>query len=84
MLCGCAGTAVLVERGNCSFYDKYTAIVAANGSAMLLYNNEPGGYVGLVKGMKMAAFPLRLDSRHGRQQEGVGYERVMIYAWLLC
>jgi hypothetical protein len=38
----CAGAVVLVERGNCSFVDKYQAVVAAGGSGMILYDDIPG------------------------------------------
>jgi hypothetical protein len=37
-----SGAVVLVERGNCSFVDKYQAVVAAGGSGMILFDDIPG------------------------------------------
>eukprot|EP00878_Enallax_costatus_P005247 GHUV01005514.1.p1 GENE.GHUV01005514.1~~GHUV01005514.1.p1 ORF type:complete len:657 (+),score=154.76 GHUV01005514.1:2409-4379(+) len=36
------GSLVLVERGNCSFVDKYAAVLAAGGAGMVLYDDIPG------------------------------------------
>lgn len=40
--CYGAGAVYLVERGNCSFVDKYQAVLAAGGSGMVLYDDIPG------------------------------------------
>jgi hypothetical protein len=39
-----AGAVFLVERGNCSFVDKYAAVVAAGGAGMVLFDDIPGGW----------------------------------------
>lgn len=36
------GAVFLVERGNCSFTDKYQAAVTAGGSGMILFDDLPG------------------------------------------
>jgi hypothetical protein len=38
----CAGSIYLVERGNCSFVDKYQAVMAAGGAGMIMYDDLPG------------------------------------------
>jgi hypothetical protein len=38
-----AGAYYLVERGSCSFVDKYTAVLAAGGAGMILFDDQPGG-----------------------------------------
>lgn len=37
-----AGAYYVVERGSCSFVDKYTAVLAAGGAGMLLFDDQPG------------------------------------------
>lgn len=36
------GAVALTRRGNCSFVAKYLAVLAAGGSAMLMFNDAPG------------------------------------------
>ncbi|KAF8059420.1 SPPL2 [Scenedesmus sp. PABB004] len=36
------GAFFLVERGGCSFVDKFTAVLAAGGAGMLLFDDQPG------------------------------------------
>jgi hypothetical protein len=37
-----AGAYYLVERGSCSFVDKYTAVLAAGGAGMILFDDQAG------------------------------------------
>ena len=37
-----AGSAVLVERGGCTFLEKARAVQAANASILLVYNDDDG------------------------------------------
>lgn len=37
-----AGSAVLVERGGCTFTEKSRAVQAANASVMIVYNDDEG------------------------------------------
>lgn len=37
-----AGSAVLVERGGCTFTEKAKAVQAANASVMIVYNDDDG------------------------------------------
>ena len=38
----CAGSAVVVERGACTFMEKAQALSAAHAAAMIVYNTEEG------------------------------------------
>ena len=38
----CAGSAVVVERGGCTFMEKAQALSAAHAAAMIVYNTEEG------------------------------------------
>ena len=42
MLYACAGAAVLVKRGGCTFSEKAQAVDVARGAALIVYNNEEG------------------------------------------
>ncbi len=37
-----AGSAVLVERGGCTFLEKARAVQAANASILIVYNDDDG------------------------------------------
>ena len=41
------GSVVLVQRGSCSFTDKAATLQQARAAAMLLYDNQPGGWRGV-------------------------------------
>jgi len=43
-----SGQVVLCERGGISFTDKVNAVEAGGGVAAIVYNNEPGGFGGLL------------------------------------
>jgi len=43
-----SGKTVLCERGQISFSDKVSAVQAGGGVAAIVYNNEPGGFGGLL------------------------------------
>jgi len=43
-----SGQVVLCERGLVSFADKIANVEASGGSAAIIYNNEPGGFGGLI------------------------------------
>lgn len=38
------GAVAITTRGGCSFVAKYLAVLAAGGSAMLMFNDAPGGW----------------------------------------
>ncbi|MFP3898911.1 MAG: S8 family serine peptidase [Dehalococcoidia bacterium] len=42
------GKVVLVERGEISFYDKVMNVQNSGGVAAVIYNNEPGGFLGTL------------------------------------
>ncbi|MCB2202367.1 S8 family serine peptidase [bacterium] len=43
-----AGQVVLCERGDVSFYDKVMNVQNSGGAAAILYNNEPGNFLGTL------------------------------------
>jgi subtilisin family serine protease len=43
-----AGNIVLVERGDISFYEKVQNVEAGGGIAAVIYNNEPGNFLGTL------------------------------------
>ena len=43
-----AGQVVLCERGDISFYDKVMNVQSGGGAAAVIYNNEPGGFLGTL------------------------------------
>ncbi len=43
-----SGKAVLVERGEISFYDKVMNVQNSGGVAVVIYNNEPGNFYGTL------------------------------------
>jgi subtilisin family serine protease len=43
-----AGLVVLCERGDISFYDKVMNVQNSDGAAAVIYNNEPGGFLGTL------------------------------------
>lgn len=43
-----AGQVVLCERGDISFYDKVMAVQNGGGVAAIIYNNEPGNFLGTL------------------------------------
>ena len=42
------GSVVLCQRGDTSFYDKVMAVQNAGGMAAIIYNNEPGNFLGTL------------------------------------
>ncbi|GAA1373684.1 S8 family serine peptidase [Luteococcus sanguinis] len=53
-----AGSAVLVQRGECSFRDKALAAQAAGASALVIYNNQPGVISPTVAGDPAISIPV--------------------------
>ncbi len=43
-----SGQVVLCERGDISFYDKVMNVQNSGGAAAILYNNEPGNFLGTL------------------------------------
>jgi serine protease len=43
-----AGKVVLCERGDISFYDKVMNVQTSGGTAAVIYNNEPGNFLGTL------------------------------------
>lgn len=43
-----SGNIVLCERGVISFYDKVMNVQNSGGAAVIIYNNEPGGFLGTL------------------------------------
>lgn len=43
-----SGNVVMCERGSISFGDKVANVEAGGGTAAIIYNNEPGGFLGLI------------------------------------
>ncbi len=43
-----SGRVVLCERGDISFYDKVMNVQNSGGAAAVIYNNEPGGFLGTL------------------------------------
>jgi subtilisin family serine protease len=43
-----SGKIVLCERGDASFAEKVTKVMEGSGSAAVIYNNEPGGFLGTL------------------------------------
>ena len=53
-----AGTALLVRRGGCTFYEKALRAQLAGASAVVIYNNVPGYFAGTVAGVPAITIPV--------------------------
>jgi len=56
------GAVAITRRGNCSFVAKYLAVLAAGGSAMLMFNDAPGVCFGGVGVLGRAVWVWRADA----------------------
>lgn len=62
-----AGLVVLCERGEISFYDKVMNVENSGGAAALIYNNEPGNFLGtLGDGNTSAIIAVSLSQEDGQ------------------
>lgn len=62
-----SGKVVLCERGDVSFYDKVRNVQLSGGAAALIYNNEPGGFLGtLGDGNSSTIIALSLSQEDGK------------------
>jgi serine protease len=52
-----SGKVVLCERGDISFYDKVLNVQLSGGVAAVLYNNEPGGFLGTLGAGNTSTIP---------------------------
>ena len=49
---GAVGDVCLIQRGNVSFADKVLACESGGGAAAIIYNNEPGSFIGTLAGIE--------------------------------
>ncbi|GAA4324126.1 M28 family metallopeptidase [Pigmentiphaga soli] len=63
-----AGAAALVERGDCSFYDKAMNAIAAGAAAVVVYNNESGDVEGSLSEAFSADVPVLETTREAGQR----------------
>ncbi|MEN8173547.1 MAG: S8 family serine peptidase [Chloroflexota bacterium] len=62
-----AGQVVLCERGDISFYDKVMNVQNSGGTAAVIYNNEPGNFLGtLGDGASSAIIGISLSQEDGQ------------------
>ncbi len=62
-----AGKVVLCERGDISFYDKVMNVQNSGGAAAVLYNNEPGNFLGtLGDGASSSIVALSISQEDGQ------------------
>jgi serine protease len=62
-----AGKVVLCQRGDISFYDKVMNVQNSGGAAAVIYNNEPGGFLGtLGEGYSSTIIALSLSQEDGQ------------------
>jgi serine protease len=52
-----SGNVVLCERGDISFYDKVRNVQLSGGVAAVIYNNEPGGFLGTLGAGNSSTIP---------------------------
>ena len=52
-----SGKVVLCERGDVSFYDKVRNVQLSGGTAAVIYNNEPGGFLGTLGAGNSSTIP---------------------------
>jgi subtilisin family serine protease len=62
-----SGKVVLCQRGDISFYDKVKNVQSGGGAAAIVYNNEPGGFLGtLGEGNSTSIIGLSLSQEDGQ------------------
>jgi serine protease len=61
-----SGKVVLCERGDISFYDKVRNVQLSGGAAAVIYNNEPGGFLGTLGAGNESTIPaVSIAQEHG-------------------
>jgi serine protease len=63
---GWSGKVVLCARGEVSFYDKVMNVQNSGGAAALIYNNEPGGFLGTLGDATSTIIALSLSQEDGQ------------------
>jgi subtilisin family serine protease len=61
-----SGRVVLCERGDISFYDKVINVQNSGGAAAIIYNNEPGPFLGTLGDATSAIIGLSLSQEDGQ------------------
>ncbi len=66
-----SGAVVLCERGEVSFYDKVANVESSGGAAAVIYNNEPGGFLGTLGDGNTSSIPaISLSQEDGQYLVG--------------
>lgn len=66
-----SGSVVLCERGEISFYDKVANVESSGGVAAVIYNNEPGGFLGTLGDGNTSSIPaISLNQEDGQYLAG--------------
>jgi len=69
--CDATGSICLIQRGTISFADKVLACESANGTAAIIYNNEPGPLSGTLGGVTTSIPSVGISDSEGSSLLGI-------------